>query len=386
MAESALPTQFLPAEKAEPAEVKRQMAMILASSVLPELLDAMMGFALILNKQRQVVFANKAFQSFLREHKAGPIIGQRYGDVMGCVNSARTPGGCGTTEFCRVCGAAQAVASAVSGQTLVNECRLQSQVSGDDLDLLVRGSPFKVEGEEFIIFAAVDVSHEKRRRALERIFFHDVINTAGGIQGLASVMAMSEPDVAVQKYAPMVSSASDRLLEEIISQRDLASAEIGELKPKAAPVNSKGLLSDLAALFSHHQVGKDRTIVLAPGCEDLALTTDRTLLLRVLGNLIKNALESVPAGAEVRVSSRREGDRAVFTIHNPTVMPREVQLQIFQRSFSTKGSGRGLGTYSIRLLTERYLKGKVSFTSSPGTGTVFTAIYPLTLDGPAQAA
>lgn len=41
-------------------------------------------------------------------------------------------------------------------------------------------------------------------------------------------------------------------------------------------------------------------------------------------------------------------------------MPRTSQLQIFQRSFSTKGKGRGLGTYSIKLLTERYLKGTAS--------------------------
>jgi sensor histidine kinase regulating citrate/malate metabolism len=50
---------------------------------------------------------------------------------------------------------------------------------------------------------------------------------------------------------------------------------------------------------------------------------------------------------------------------------------IFQRSFSTKGFGRGLGTYSIRLLTERYLKGSVSFTSSALSGTIFRVRYPL---------
>jgi signal transduction histidine kinase len=57
-------------------------------------------------------------------------------------------------------------------------------------------------------------------------------------------------------------------------------------------------------------------------------------------------------------------------------MPRDVQLQVFQRFFSTKGAGRGLGTYSIRLLTERYLKGNVSFTSSPEEGTTFRVCYP----------
>jgi sensor histidine kinase regulating citrate/malate metabolism len=59
-------------------------------------------------------------------------------------------------------------------------------------------------------------------------------------------------------------------------------------------------------------------------------------------------------------------------------MPRNVQLQVFQRSFSTKGADRGLGTYSIKLLTERYLNGKVWFTTSPEGGTTFTCQYPLT--------
>jgi signal transduction histidine kinase len=67
-------------------------------------------------------------------------------------------------------------------------------------------------------------------------------------------------------------------------------------------------------------------------------------------------------------------------VHNPGFMTRDVQLQVFQRSFSTKGAGRGLGTYSIKLLTERYLKGTVSFTTDPEAGTTFRVRYPLTLE------
>ncbi|MBE2197330.1 MAG: hypothetical protein IAE79_01890 [Anaerolinea sp.] len=68
---------------------------------------------------------------------------------------------------------------------------------------------------------------------------------------------------------------------------------------------------------------------------------------------------------------------ACFWVHNPAVMSPTVQLQIFKRSFSTKAHDRGLGTYSIKLLSERYLGGAISFTSSAGEGTVFTAVYPL---------
>jgi signal transduction histidine kinase len=60
-------------------------------------------------------------------------------------------------------------------------------------------------------------------------------------------------------------------------------------------------------------------------------------------------------------------------------MPKEIQLQIFARSFSTKGQGRGLGTYSVRLLTEKYLKGKVWFKSSEKQGTTFYICIPYDL-------
>ena len=98
----------------------------------------------------------------------------------------------------------------------------------------------------------------------------------------------------------------------------------------------------------------------------------------MIGNLAKNALEAEPAGATVTLNCKKRGGGAVFTVHNPSRMPEDTRLQVFQRSFSTKGAGRGLGTYSIRLLTVRYLKGAVSFTTG-ADGTTFSAEYPASL-------
>jgi len=58
-------------------------------------------------------------------------------------------------------------------------------------------------------------------------------------------------------------------------------------------------------------------------------------------------------------------------------MHEDVQLQLFQRSFSTKsGTGRGVGSYSVKLLTEKYLRGTVTFSSSEAQGTTFTVRLP----------
>jgi sensor histidine kinase regulating citrate/malate metabolism len=55
-----------------------------------------------------------------------------------------------------------------------------------------------------------------------------------------------------------------------------------------------------------------------------------------------------------------------------------VAKQIFQRSFTTKGElGRGVGTYSMRLLGGQYLGGHVHFTTSEEEGTEFSIRLPL---------
>jgi hypothetical protein len=107
------------------------------------------------------------------------------------------------------------------------------------------------------------------------------------------------------------------------------------------------------------------------------LSTDPALLGRVLMNLLKNALEATPDGGEVRVDCRVTADRVEFSVWNAGAIPQAAHSQIFQRSFSTKGPGRGTGTYSVRLFTEAYLKGSVSFTSNSQDGTTFTVSIPL---------
>ncbi len=62
-------------------------------------------------------------------------------------------------------------------------------------------------------------------------------------------------------------------------------------------------------------------------------------------------------------------------------MPEAVRQQVFQRSFSTKGGkGRGIGTYSARLLAERYLGGRLTFSSTADAGTSFVLELPPAAD------
>ena len=257
----------------------------------------------------------------------------------------------------------------------MQECRI-TRTSGEALDLRVWASPVEMADQRFTFFILKDISDEKRRRVLERAFFHDILNTAGGLQGFLELLQ----EVQAEEQPALADTAlrlSRTLIREIRDQKNLAAAERGELEVHLEPVNLQAALQELTAASSQLEVALDHRVVISQDASEPQVITDPVLLHRVLLNLVKNALEAAPSGSAVTMGWLGKGDEVEFWVHNQGHMPRKVQLQVFQRSFSTKGAGRGIGTYSVKLLTERYLGGRVTFTSEPQAGTTFRIRLPV---------
>ena len=305
--------------------------------------------------------------------------GSRVGEAVRCTHAHDEPAGCGTTQFCKYCGAANAMMKCITDRiTDVQECRIESLLTGEPiaLDLRVTASPLPLGGEDFTVFSLRDITDEKRRQVLERMFFHDILNSAGGLHGMLEILDdLQGEDETELKHT--LRDLSEQIVEEIQSQRDLLAAEEGHLSVKITDLNAPELLTRLCGLYRRHLVGHHRQINLLPAKGQPVIWADGVLLGRVLGNLIKNALEASERGQTVTVAF--ENTRyPLFTVHNPAAMPESVQMQMFQRSFSTKeGKGRGIGSYSVKLLTEKYLLGKVWFVSSEQEGTTFFVSLPL---------
>jgi len=374
MASKVLSTRYAPAERASSEEIQEQTIFFSEPHNLEAFSDSLPNIFLALNIQRQIVFSNQALPDLIGRKDPKEVYGLRPGEALNCIHARKTDGGCGTTEFCRTCGAVNAILSAIGGKKDVKECRITNQ-SGESLDLRVWTTPLGDEGR-FISFVVTDISHEKRRRALERIFFHDVLNTAGGVKGLAEILKEEEDDQEANEIIDLIQAGANTLIEEINAQKALSAAETGELSVHPEDIRVNELLKEVSDLYEKHEVSHDRSIVLDLDTDNIEFTSDRTLARRVLANMMKNALEASSVGGTVSMGGKGEGDFVELWVHNDGYMPRSSQLQVFQRSFSTKGNGRGLGTYSIKLLTERYLKGTVSFTSTEEEGTTFRVSLP----------
>jgi signal transduction histidine kinase len=105
----------------------------------------------------------------------------------------------------------------------------------------------------------------------------------------------------------------------------------------------------------------------------LPVLADREHLLRVFNNLIKNALQALPDGSEgcVDVLLRQEGNEAVAEVRdNGTGIAPEDRDRIFEPSFTTKGSGMGLGLAMVKRMVEN-AGGRVWFETEEGRGTSF---------------
>jgi signal transduction histidine kinase len=365
---------IVPKERILINKILEQDAILTADPLTFKILDAIPDFILVLNRQRQVVYANKTvFESLNGNIKS--VFGFWPGELLGCLYANEHDGEYGSNQFCSVCGAAKAIEASQKGFEENQECHI-TQRNGNALDLRVRASPFEKNNEHLTIFTITDISHEKRRLALERIFFHDILNTTSSLVYVSQLLKDLEPS-ELGDVIKRIEKIANTLDDEIQAQQILNAAEGNELAVQIATVDVHQILREVADIYADHYLTKDRKIIIKPNEVRVTITTDKVLFKRVISNLVKNALEGCPPGNTVTLGSELAGEAVQIWVHNPGHMPREVQLQVFQRSFSTKGRERGLGTYSIKLFTERYLKGKISFTSSLVDGIKFVITLPL---------
>jgi K+-sensing histidine kinase KdpD len=370
-------THYAPAETADPKLLIHQMKAIATNPVLKNILDAIPEAVLILNKQRQIVYVNESARDIVDNADFQAIMGLRVGEMLNCSHSGETSGGCGTTESCAFCGAVNTILSSQKGNAAVEEARITMK-NGESLDLKVKASPFYDQDELYTVFSLTDISEEKRKKVLERTFFHDILNTASGLSGFSELL-LDASQSEVDEYKQIIHKLSQSIIDEINAQRLLINAENNELETSEEKANSLELLQQVVDFYAMNPVTTQKTIVIDTASEAVEFVVDRVLLSRVLGNMVKNALEASDPGATIQVSCRKMDDQIEFDVNNPKVIPREIGLQIFKRSFSTKGSGRGIGTYSMKMLSEKYLNGSVRFESNELNGTTFTASYPINL-------
>jgi signal transduction histidine kinase len=367
-----------PASRFSREELQEQAGELERLSLMPSL-DALPVLVAVLNESRQILHTNQPLLDFLNLQSPEDVLGYRPGEALGCVYSSSGTDGCGSSSFCRFCGALRSIEQGLSQTKGLEQCSLlrqDSQGQAEALNFLVSASPLTDEpSPRFIIVSLVDTSDQQRRRMLERTFFHDILNTAGSLAKYLELLR-EEPVEDVREELDFLHSQSEKIVDDIKAHKTLLAAESNELEVRLDSVQTDVFLHQLAASMARYESAQGRELWVDPQARSLTLQTDGTLLRRVLENMLKNGLEATPQGGVVSAGVSSSDGEALFWVTNPGEMDEAAQHQVFKRSFSTKGRDRGIGTYSIKLLTERYLGGRVGFTTGKGQGTTFWVALP----------
>jgi nitrogen fixation/metabolism regulation signal transduction histidine kinase len=112
--------------------------------------------------------------------------------------------------------------------------------------------------------------------------------------------------------------------------------------------------------------------------KEIIASFDRTQLIRVVTNLIKNGIQAIPEGRlpQIIVNVIEENEGVKITVSDNGIgISEENKVKIFEPKFTTKSSGMGLGLAMVRNIVETY-RGTITFVSKKDEGTTFTVAFP----------
>jgi PAS domain S-box-containing protein len=202
-----------------------------------------------------------------------------------------------------------------------------------------------------------DITQRKRveelREQIERTIRHDLRAPASSAIYLARLLR-DAPGLTEQhrKLVDLFEQSGRCMLDTLNSTLDLFRIETGQYRFSPAPVDVLQLLLELKEMLraSGRRPDVDIRIVLPVSGARPVCLGQASLLRMALQNLLSNALDASPAGAEVE-AVLEVGARCRVTLRNKGAVPAPIRERFFEKYVTLgKSGGTGIGTYSARLM------------------------------------
>ena len=224
-------------------------------------------------------------------------------------------------------------------------------------------------------------THAEKMAALGELSFgvaHNVNNTLTGILGRAQLLLRTKDAEKINSGIEMIVKSAEDGAQIIRRIQDFARRQPSR---KFEAVSVAGLMKDVCEMsrprWESRVDGPQIRLALVADCTASVLG-DAVELREVLVNMIYNAIDAMPSGGEIRMSSQETNGRVVLTISdNGTGMTPDVKSRLFDPFFTTKGkSGTGMGMAVSFGIIRRH-NGSIDVESEPGRGATFRISLPV---------
>jgi signal transduction histidine kinase len=213
---------------------------------------------------------------------------------------------------------------------------------------------------------------------------HDLKNPLSAIRLSTAMWRKTVPDGKSGELAARIDRAAERMMGLISDLLDASKIEAGALRTVRIPEDVASLVRAAVDLFALAANEESIHLRATAPSRPLTVSCERGLILRVLSNLIGNALKFSPGGSSVSVAAEElQGQIQFSVIDAGPGIPAEHLPHVFDRYWQQQGGdrrGSGLGLYIAKGIVEAH-EGKIWITSAPGQGTTVRFTLPLVPDG-----
>ncbi|MCT4593677.1 MAG: ATP-binding protein [Anaeromicrobium sp.] len=359
-------------------ELERQLKNIEQNDLLVQVLNGMNVFVFILNENRQIIFMNKVLCKELNV-SSNEILGIKPGKLVKCKYSKISEYGCGYAKECDSCAARNLVVEAIHlGESKEGNVSIISLIEGLEIKSTFseKVKQLKLGNENYYMVALVEKSSEVEKYNMERVFFHDILNTASSLYNVIRLLRIGNDKFRENEEIQMLEVYVKNIIDDIEYQRNITHAEKDDLSPSIKDFDLGQLCEDVINFMNKDERFYQVPIKLNSFEGKKIIKTDKSLLRRILINLLKNALEANETGQGIEIQIKQEDRFYEIHVHNVEVIPEKVKKELFRKGHSTKGKGRGIGIYGSKLLLNKYLNGDVTFVSEEEIGTTFIVKIP----------
>lgn len=244
--------------------------------------------------------------------------------------------------------------------------------------LSVESTSVVLQAESVRIVILHDIENELDRRetdswiALIRVMTHEIMNSIAPIRSVSEVLLSSmrnatAPDEVTIGAVETIYNTSDTLIRFVEDYRKFSAVP----QPQPVPFDLTKLLEQAVRLHEPELQRKAISVDIVTDGAPEVLTADPTLVMQVLHNLIKNAVEATPPDGQMTLTAYTadNGRTAISLFNSGELIPDDVKDYIFIPFFTTKAGGSGIGLslsrYIMRLhggnLRYRPVRGGVTF-------------------------
>lgn len=216
-------------------------------------------------------------------------------------------------------------------------------------------------------------------REMAKQVAHEIKNPLTPMKLITQHLQNSISRVSQDEVNQLVKRVTQTLIEQIENLSKIAS-EFSNFAKLPAPENEKLILNEVVT--STHDLFRkreDMDIHLRVPIDEIYIFADKNHVIRVLTNLIKNAIQSIPIGrrGKIEIVLINKEDKAIVRVmDNGCGIPDSMKDKVFYPNFTTKNSGTGLGLAIVRDIVDS-CNGHIYFTTVENKGTEFSVEFPL---------